>query len=247
MLGILPCLAAADRGELLVQAAIRGLVKDDSAWIESAERIAVDDEAFEARYLARCALRLVGRQVPADATHAVYSFELRCGKFSCVIAVAARSPLGELHGAIQNALAWDDDHAWCMYLNGARRDHRFIWPDDDWVSRWASMHDRFDSEQVAFGGDGTDPQPDRIGELGLRVGNKLIYHFDFGDNHLIPLKVLAIDDRLPSGMKLPAITRTRGKPPEQYTPERSLEAAVPTPAACATAHDAPLDLRTLLR
>ncbi len=78
------------------------------------------------------------------------------------------------------------------------------------------MHDRFDFQQVAFGDDGTDPQPDRIGELGLRVGNKLIYHFDFGDNHLIPLKVLAVDDQLPRGMKLPAITKTRGKPPEQY-------------------------------
>lgn len=54
-----------------------------------------------------------------------------------------------------------------------------------------------------------------IESLGLEVGQRFGYWFDFGDDwpHLIEVK--SIDERLPKG-KLPRITKRVGKSPPQY-------------------------------
>lgn len=54
-----------------------------------------------------------------------------------------------------------------------------------------------------------------IESLGLEVGTRFGYWFDFGDDWLHMIKVKAIDDRLPRG-KLPKVTERVGKSPPQY-------------------------------
>ena len=227
MLNVLPALGAADRGELLFQAALCGRLGDDlpagahGNWIEVVRRAAIDDASFEARYLARCALRLAEAEVPA-AGGGSYGFELRVGTFSCVIEVSASARLDDLHVAIQRALKWDDDHLWCFHLNGDRRDWRFTWPMEEWLERWmppSALTDddpAEDADPTEDEDDPVHPQPETIGQLGLRVGDRVLYHFDFGDDHLLKLKVVRVDERRPRGTKRPAIVNVKGEPPEQY-------------------------------
>jgi hypothetical protein len=229
LLAALPKLSATDRGELMLHAAHRGRFADElppgehGSWLEVVTRAAAEDPSFEVRYLARCALRLAGcpRPETAAGTHA---FELKYEGFSCVIELRARASLRDLHAAIQRALGWDADHVWCFHLNGDRRDDRFTWPTEDWLRTWApeirqllrGVMREVPVEPDASENDALDPQPEVLGELGLRAGDAILYHFDFGDDHLIPLKLLRIAEAPTRGQKLPAITREKGRRPAQY-------------------------------
>ena len=57
-----------------------------------------------------------------------------------------------------------------------------------------------------------------IESLGLKVGDRFGYWFDFGDDWWHQINVEAIDDKLPKG-KLPKVTKKVGKSPPQYPDE----------------------------
>ena len=54
-----------------------------------------------------------------------------------------------------------------------------------------------------------------IEALGLKVGDRFGYWFDFGDDWWHQINVEGIGDKLPRG-KLPKVTKRVGKSPPQY-------------------------------
>ncbi len=211
MLRVLPAVGAADRGTLLLRGALPGsALRNSDEWIAATRRVAAEDADFQARYLARSALRILGEPLPREDAEA-YVFTLRYRDFSCAIEVAAESSLDALEHAIHEALRWDDDHLWCFYLDGRRGDGRFTWPDEEWAFRW---YEASAIRENAASLDFDLPRLERVRELGLRAGNQILYHFDFGANHLVPLKVRRVGDA--HARRLPAITAAKGKRPRQY-------------------------------
>ena len=57
-----------------------------------------------------------------------------------------------------------------------------------------------------------------IDSLGLKVGDRFGYWFDFGDDWWHQINVEAIDDKVPKG-KFPKVTKLVGKSPPQYADE----------------------------
>jgi hypothetical protein len=57
-----------------------------------------------------------------------------------------------------------------------------------------------------------------IESLGLKVGDRFGYWFDFGDDWWHQINVEAIEDQVPKG-KLPKVTKKVGKSPPQYADE----------------------------
>ena len=57
-----------------------------------------------------------------------------------------------------------------------------------------------------------------IDSLGLKVGERFGYWFDFGDDWWHQINVEAVEDKLPKG-KLPKVTKRVGKSPPQYADE----------------------------
>jgi len=57
-----------------------------------------------------------------------------------------------------------------------------------------------------------------IGSLGLAVGRRFAYWFDFGDDWWHQINVVAIEEKVPSG-KYPKVTKKVGKSPPQYPDE----------------------------
>ena len=57
-----------------------------------------------------------------------------------------------------------------------------------------------------------------IGSLGLKVGDRFGYWFDFGDDWWHQINVEGIEDKVPKG-KFPKVTKQVGKSPPQYADE----------------------------
>jgi len=57
-----------------------------------------------------------------------------------------------------------------------------------------------------------------IGSLGLKVGDRFGYWFDFGDDWWHQINVEAVEDKVPKG-KFPKVTKKVGKSPPQYAEE----------------------------
>ena len=81
------------------------------------------------------------------------------------LALASRQTLIDLHGLIQEAFEWDDDHLYSFWLDGK------FWGDTQ-------------TEYTApFGLEESDTASAdvELGRLGLRKGQRIAYVFDFGD------------------------------------------------------------------
>src|SRR3970282_1109471 len=82
---LLPSLQPAIRGEELL-VAVDELLQEHPAraqpFVALAERVASEDDAFEARYLARRALQLAGKPIPTEKPRTVVRFALSAGGFS---------------------------------------------------------------------------------------------------------------------------------------------------------------------
>lgn len=201
--------APSDRGDLLVLSLLTTETTSPQAlapFVDLARRTAADDPAFGARYLARCALRIAGRELALDFADGVFVFGLQYDGFGCTFEALSSDTPCSIHYTVQDALGWDGDHPWCLHLDGSRVDPRFEWSPEsnpDWIPYPGAAP-------------GSEILPERLGELGLRRGNKIVYHFDFGDNHRMPLKVLRIDKASRQRVRYPRIVTTSGRRPDQY-------------------------------
>jgi hypothetical protein len=113
------------------------------------------------------------------------------------LAVLERQQLTALHDAIQQAFGWWDDHLYSFWLDG---------------SFWGSDDVELTSPVTPDEGVATADVP--VAELGLRLGQRIAYVFDFGDEWRVRLTVR---ERIaPEPGDHPRVLELRGTPPPQY-------------------------------
>jgi hypothetical protein len=114
------------------------------------------------------------------------------------IGVRADRTLVDLHYALQSAFGWDDDHLYAFWPQGG------FWADDPYVHpAHARPADRADHSAC-----------ERIGELGLRPGQRLSYVFDFAREWRVELTVRAIV--ADPERRSPRLLESAGVAPPQY-------------------------------
>jgi hypothetical protein len=65
--------------------------------------------------------------------------------------------------------------------------------------------------------DGRSSSSTRVGDLGLTVGKRFLYLFDFGDNNMFNVDVMDIRPAGPADNgSFPRLVESKGKAPEQY-------------------------------
>jgi hypothetical protein len=113
------------------------------------------------------------------------------------LAVLERQPLTALHDAIQQAFGWWDDHLYSFWLDG---------------SFFGEQEVELTTPDMPDAGVATADVP--IAELGLGIGQRIGYVFDFGDDWRVRLTVrerIAAD-----AADHPRVLELRGTPPPQY-------------------------------
>jgi hypothetical protein len=126
---------------------------------------------------------------------------------SRTIQIRGDQTLEDLHNAIFSAFGRWDEHMY-EFQFGKR-------PMDPKAARYV-MPEAFDM--------GDDPPPagrvdeTTIDSLGLKVGDRFGYWFDFGDDWWHQINVEAIDEGVPRG-KFPRVIKRVGKNPPQYPDE----------------------------
>lgn len=111
------------------------------------------------------------------------------------IEVSADHTLLDLHRSIQKAYAFDDDHLYSFFMDG---------------KTWS--RERFTSP---FEDEGPHVDEARIGELGLFIGQNILYLFDYGDMWRFRVELEDIRTEGPKPRK-PKIVEKKGKAPKQY-------------------------------
>ncbi|HEY3359670.1 MAG TPA: SEC-C metal-binding domain-containing protein [Polyangia bacterium] len=129
-------------------------------------------------------------------TYALKITPWRDGSCSRTIEFLASHSLGDVHTAIQRELDLDDDHLWAFYLSGDLHDaeSEFV---GDGVSRG----------RAAWGA--------RLESLDLVAPMRFLYRFDFGDELMHDVEVVALADQEP-GAEYPRVVARTGTPPPQY-------------------------------
>lgn len=131
-------------------------------------------------------------------TGGTYVFKVALGKdLWRRIEMSAGDTLLHLHRAIQQAFGFDDDHLYSFYMDGKR------WSKKRFVSPWEDS--------------GPSVEKARIGEIGLFVGQEILYLFDYGDSwHFwITLEDIRTGETRRKGA---VVTEEKGAAPEQYGP-----------------------------
>jgi len=126
----------------------------------------------------------------------IYEFRVNLGR-DCyrVIQCGSDHSFEDLHLAIQGAFDFDNDHLYAFSLDGKRRSSRRI------NSPYC--------DEPPF----ADEVP--IGAAGLREQQKILYIFDFGDNWMFNITLLAVY-KSDIALVRPNIAKSVGKAPEQY-------------------------------
>lgn len=111
------------------------------------------------------------------------------------IEMSAKHTLLDLHYVIQNAYNFDDDHLYSFFMDGKAWSHeKFTSPNDD---------------------EGPYVDEVLIGELGLSVGQGILYLFDYGDEwkFWVELEGIRSEGAKP---RRPKVIEKQGKAPKQY-------------------------------
>jgi hypothetical protein len=131
-----------------------------------------------------------------EAQEGVYVFKVSLNKDVWRrIALAHDNTLEDMVGVILRSVKFDDDHLYeLVYRDGAGRTVR-------------AAHEVCDSEVHTF--------EVEIGELPLKPGQSMTFHYDFGDDWRFNVQLERID---PPGSlkKLPRVIEKHGKAPRQY-------------------------------
>jgi hypothetical protein len=112
------------------------------------------------------------------------------------IEIAEDQNFEDLHLMIQKAFDWDDDHLYSFFMGRRPYDKA-----TEIGSPWSEC--KRHTHQVTLGG------------IGLKIKQRFLYLFDYGDDHLFDLEVRAINPQAPKG-KYPKIVASHGPAPSQY-------------------------------
>ena len=170
------------------------------AVLDDLNRLATADGKFEPRFMARRALAELGQPLPLENRGGAYRFKVWHKwhpNVYQVIELASEQTLHGLHAAILTAWDWGDEHLYAFYLNNRRYDPTFEF----------DHHACDDAPAYA--------EDVRLGELGLRLRQRLLFLFDFGDNHEFVVQVVGIREEAGDG-PFPRFIDSVGDPMPQY-------------------------------
>lgn len=162
--------------------------------------IAAHDDAFEPRFQARRILQVAREPIPLDNAGGVYDLKvslLRHRRTYRTIAIRSEQTLRDLQRFIQHAFEWDNDHLFSFYMNGRKYDGRYRF-----ACAYEEDHPPWAYEAV-------------IGQLGLVVGHRFLYHYDYAADHLFEIEVTGIRRDVQAG-NYPRQISSHGKAPSQY-------------------------------
>jgi len=115
------------------------------------------------------------------------------------LAIRGDETLADLHQLLHFAFEWDDDHLYSFWLSGTfwdpQRGSEYTCP-----SPWLEP--------------GKQSARVRLDRLGLQIGQKIAYVFDFGDEWRVRLTLAEI--RSAGAGECPPILESRGEAPPQY-------------------------------
>ncbi|HID86109.1 MAG TPA: plasmid pRiA4b ORF-3 family protein [Anaerolineae bacterium] len=112
-----------------------------------------------------------------------------------LIEIAENQTLDDLHYAILDAMRFDADHLYSFFMSGRAWDE---------TTEYASPY-----------GEGPSAAGVKIGDLGLRMKQKFLYLYDYGDEHRFEVQLVGINPEAPKG-RYPKIVEKHGRPPRQY-------------------------------
>jgi hypothetical protein len=142
-----------------------------------------------------------------------YVFDAQLDGFRGVrrtIVLRGDQTLVDLHGALQVAFHWDDDHLYSFWLGGK------FWARDatEYTHPFALETDPFAGWDLPIAKPGRKSAERRLDRLRLTEGQRIAYRFDFGDEWRVRLTLRAItaDD----GSDYPRWLDPVGDAPPQY-------------------------------
>ena len=142
---------------------------------------------------------VLGRGRTEVTGRVVYLFDaelLNVDGVSATVAVAGHDHLTALHDGIQQAFNWKNDHLYSFWLDGQ------FWGDAA-------------AERVIPGAPDTDSKTADVcvDELRLKIGARLAYVFDYGDDWRV---MLTLRERIHGCDAIPRVSERRGTAPRQY-------------------------------
>lgn len=138
------------------------------------------------------------------------------------IEILGSQTLGDLHMAIQEAFNFDADHLYSFFMSGKAWDDS----DSEYYHPEADV-DPLEMRRVLSLIRGSQPQPRlpatkvRIESLNLKLKQKFLYLFDYGDEWHFEVEFLK--EGSPEKAHYPRITDSRGEAPQQYTDDEEEE------------------------
>jgi len=111
-----------------------------------------------------------------------------------VIETRADQTLHDLHHAILDAADFDEDHLYSFYMSGQAWD---------------------DAAEYSRGPDARHSSNERISNLPLRMKQRFLYLYDYGDQHEFDVQLTAASAEMPRS-RYPTIVERHGKMPLQY-------------------------------
>jgi hypothetical protein len=187
------------------------------------ERVAYTERAFSPRFLARKWLHVAGLPVRVQPPDGVYAFQASLGRVSRTVELPASDSLSDLSSAILSAFRWDQDHLYEFALTADLGDRRFVLPDAaeetfglSWSFEEAGEQEELDAPDSSEDTGAPSPMSLPLGAFGFTKGHKLIFRFDFGDNHRFRVTLTGIHEHRSPRAKYPRVVAETGKAPEQY-------------------------------
>ena len=113
-----------------------------------------------------------------------------------LIEITEDQTLDDLHYTILSAVDFDSDHLYSFYMSGR------AWDDS---TEYASPY-----------ADGPSADEVKIGDLSLRMKQKFLYLFDYGDEHRFDVQLVGINPEAAQEGRYPRIVERHGKAPQQY-------------------------------
>jgi len=113
-----------------------------------------------------------------------------------VIEIRGGQTLDQLHYAIQNAVDFDTDHLYSFYMSNRAWDE---------TTEYSSPY----AKGPSAGGV-------KIRDLNLRMKQRFLYLFDYGDDHRFEVQLVEVDPGAPKEEDYPRIVESHGEDPVQY-------------------------------
>lgn len=167
----------------------------ETAWLDTTLDVFRHDPALEA---ARAQPLVIAPPTPVSTvTPQTFTFKVVYRPEPSVwfvIEMRADQTLHDLHHAILDAADFDEDHLYSFYMSGQAWDE---------AAEYSRGHDVRHSSN------------EKIGSLPLRMKQRFLYLYDYGDQHEFDVQIIATNAETPRG-RYPRLVERHGVMPPQY-------------------------------